>query len=82
MKNYIKNSYLTIEADEMMTIFAFITIKAQRPEMFIDSKIITNFTTPSTRSFNISYNLTLLEAAIETINNMKNLKEIILSKIW
>ena len=76
MKNYIKNSYLTIEADEMMTIFAFITIKAQRPEMFIDSKIITNFTTPSTRSFNISYNLTLLEAAIETINNMKNVKEI------
>ena len=76
MKNYIKNSYLTIEADEMMTIFAFIVIKAQSPEVFIDSKIITNFTTPSTRSFNISYNLTLLEASIETINNMKNLKEI------
>ena len=43
--------------------------------MFIDSKIITNFTTPSTRSFNISYNLTLLEASIETINNMKNLND-------
>ena len=70
MLNYIKNSFLFIEADEIMAIFVFIVIKAQMPELLIESKIISNFTTPSTRAFNISYNLTLMEASLETINKM------------
>ena len=76
MMNYIKHSFLFIEADEIMAIFVFIVIKSQMPEILIDSKIITNFTTPSTRAFNISYNLTLMEASLETISQMKNSKEI------
>ena len=85
MMNYIKNSYLFIEADEIMAIFVFIIIKAQMPELLVETKIITNFTTPSTRAFNISYNLTLMEASIETIcktnskeigNKEKQLKEV------
>ena len=76
MMNYIKNSFLFIEADEMMAIFVFIVIKSQMPEMLVESKIIINFTTPSTRAFNISYNLTLMEASLETISKMKNTKEI------
>ena len=76
MTNYVKNSFLFIEADEIMAIFVFIIIKSQMPEMIIESKIITNFTTPSTRAFNISYNLTLMEASIETINKMENTKEL------
>ena len=75
MKDYIKNSFLFIEADEIMAIFVFIMIKAQMPELFIETQIITNFTTPSTRAFNISYNLTLMEASLETISKM-NSKEI------
>ena len=75
MMNYIKNSYLFIEADEIMAIFVFIIIKAQMPELLVETKIITNFTTPCTRAFNISYNLTLMEASIETISKM-NSKEI------
>ena len=70
MMNYIKNSFLFIEADEIMAIFVFIVIKAQMPDLLIESKIIANFTTPSTRAFNISYNLTLMEASLETINKM------------
>ena len=70
MMNYIKNSFLFIEADEIMAIFVFIVIKAQMPELLIESKIISNFTTPSTRAFNISYNLTLMEASLEKINKM------------
>ena len=46
------------------------------PELFVESKIINNFTTPSTRAFNISYNLTLLEASMETISKMENSKEL------
>ena len=75
MMNYIKNSFLFIEADEIMAIFVFIVIKAQMPDLLIESKIISNFTTPSTRAFNISYNLTLMEASLETINKMDS-KEI------
>ena len=76
MTNYVKNSFLFIEADEIMAIFVFIIIKSQIPELIIETKIITNFTTPSTRAFNISYNLTLMEASIETINKMENTKEL------
>ena len=75
MMKYIKNSFLFIEADEIMAIFVFIVIKSQMPDLFIESKIITNFTTPSTRAFNISYNLTLMEASLETIHKMENTKE-------
>ena len=59
MEKYIKNSFLFIEADEIMTIFLYIMIRSQMPEIIVFSKMITNFTTPNTRSFNISYNFTL-----------------------
>ena len=77
MEKYIKNSFLFIEADEIMTIFLFILIKSQMPEVYIFSKMITNFTTPNTRSFSISYNFTLLEASLEYISTLKNLNELI-----
>ena len=77
MEKYIKSSFLFIEADEIMTIFLFIMIKSQMPEIIIYSKMITNFTTPNTRSFNLSYNFTLLEASLEYISTLKNLKELL-----
>ena len=76
MQDYVKNTFLNIEADEIMSIFVFIVIKSQMPELFIESKIISNFTTPSTRAFNIAYNLTLMEASLETITKMENSKEL------
>ena len=77
MEKYVKNSFLFIEADEIMTIFLFIMIRSQMPEIIIFSKMITNFTTPNTRSFNLSYNFTLLEASLEYISSLKNLKELL-----
>jgi hypothetical protein len=77
MEKYIKNSFLFIEADEIMTIFLFIMIKSQMPEIIIFSKMITNFTTPGTRSFNLSYNFTLLEASLEYISSLKDLKPLL-----
>ena len=76
MKNYIKSTYLSIEADEIMAIFVFIIIRSQMPELFIEAKIITNFTTAGTRAFTLSYNLTLMEASLETISKIENTKEI------
>ena len=78
MEKYVKNSFLFIEADEIMTIFLFIMIKSQMPEIIIFSKMITNFTTPNTRSFNLSYNFTLLEAALEYISSLKDLKPLLI----
>ena len=39
--------------------------------------MITNFTTPNTRAFNLSYNFTLLEASLEYISSLKDLKELL-----
>jgi hypothetical protein len=77
MENYIKNSFLFIEADEIMTIFLYIMIRSQMPEIIVFSKMITNFTTPNTRSFNISYNFTLLEASLEYVSSLRNIKELL-----
>ena len=77
MEKYVKNSFLFIEADEIMTIFLYIMIRSQMPEIIIFSKMITNFTTPNTRSFNISYNFTLLEASLEYISSLRNIKELL-----
>ena len=77
MEKYIKKDFLSIEVDEMMAIFLFIVIKTQMPEIIIFSKMITNFTTPSTRSCSISYNFTLLEASLEYISSIRNLKDLV-----
>ena len=76
MTKYIKSSFLFIEADELKAIFLYIFIQAQMPEIFVECKIITNFTTQQTRGFNISYNLSMTEASIEKIMEMKDTKEI------
>ena len=75
MTKYIKSSFLFIESDELKAIFLYIFIKTQMPEILIECKIITNFTTQQTRGFNISYNLSMAEASIEKIMEMKNTKE-------
>ena len=77
MEKYTKKDFLSIEADEIMTIFLFIMIRCQMPEIIIFSKMIMNYTTPSTRAFNISYNYTLLEASLEYISSLKDLKDLV-----
>ena len=75
MEPYIEKDYLFIEADEIMTIFLYIIIKSQMPEILLYCKIISNFTTQFTKGFNISYNYTLLEASLDYINDIKDIKE-------
>ena len=81
MEKYIKKDFLSIEADEIMAIFLFIVIRCQMPEILIFSKMITNFTTPNTRSFSISYNYTLLEASMEYIMSLRDLKELVKDEV-
>ena len=77
MESYIEKDYLFIEADEIINIFLYIIIHSQMPEILLYCKIIKNFTTQFTKGFNISYNYTLLEASLDYINGLKDIKEII-----
>ncbi len=81
MKPYIEKDFLFIESDEMMSIFIYIIIQAQMPEILIFCKIINNFTTRFTKGFNILYNYTLLETFLDYINELKNAKEIYLKEM-
>lgn len=76
MEPYIEKDYLFIESDEIMTIFLYIIIKSQMPEILLYCKIIKNFTTQFTKGFNLSYNYTLLEASLEYIIGLNNIKEL------
>ena len=76
MEPYIEKDYLFIEADEIMTIFLYIIIQSQMPEILLYCKIINNFTTQFTKAFNIAYNYTLLEASLDYIIGIKDIKEL------
>ena len=76
MEPYIEKDYLFIEADEIMTIFLYIIIQSQMPDILLYCKIINNFTTQFTKGFNIAYNYTLLEASVDYINELKDINDL------
>ena len=76
MEQYIEKDYLFIEADEITSIFLYIIIQAQMPEILIYCKIINNFTTQFTKGFNIAYNYTLLEASVDYIRELKDINDL------
>ena len=69
MDNYLPNYYLSINADEFLSLFILIVIRAQFPELIIHEKIIQNFTTKTTKNSTIGYYNVTLNAAIEYIQN-------------
>ena len=75
--SYLPNYYLSINADEFLSLFIYVVIKAQFPELIIHEKIIQFFTTKSTKSSTIGYYNVTLNAAIEYIKNetLKDIKE-------
>lgn len=75
MDNCLPNYFLSINADEFLSLFIFVVIKAQFPELIIHEKIIQFFTTKTTKSSTIGYYNVTLNAAIEYIKNeaVKNL---------
>lgn len=71
-ENIITSSLLNIDADELMTIFIYVVIKAHMPELLIHSKFIKEFTTSNSRSTMIGYYFTTLEASIIYILSVKD----------
>ena len=76
MEPYIEKDYLFIEADEIMSIFLYIIIQTQMPEILLECKIINNFTTKFTKRFSIAYNYTLLEGSLDYISGINDIKEL------
>jgi hypothetical protein len=73
----ITSSMLNIDADELMTIFIYIIIKSQMPELLVQTKIIKEFTTSTTRSSMMGYYFTTLEASLIYIISVKDKSELL-----
>ena len=80
MKEYIKNDCLNIEAEEIMTIFIYIIIKAQIYDIAVHCKIIQSFTTFNTKSSMIGYYYSTVEAGVTYIKTLENTKELFKNK--
>ena len=69
MDDYLPNYYLSINADEFLSLFILVVVRSQFPELIIHEKIIQKFTTKTTKSSTIGYYNVTLNAAIEYIQD-------------
>ena len=69
MDDYLPNYYLSINADELLSLFILVVVRAQFPELIIHEKIIQKFTTKTIKSSTIGYYNVTLNAAIEYIQD-------------
>ena len=76
MEDYIKNDLLGIEAEQLMTIFIYIIIKAQIKDILVHCKLIQLFSTSMTKSSMIGYYYSNAEASVTFIQSLKNVKEL------
>ena len=80
MEEYIKKDYLSIEAEQIMTIFIYIIIKSGIIDIFVHCKIIKLFTTCTTKSSMIGYYYSTVEASITYIKTLKDTGELFKNK--
>ena len=79
----IIKSFLSIDADELMSIFIYIIIKSQFHEILIHTKIIKDFTTCQAKNTMIGYYYITLDASIiyimelNDISALKGTKEVL-----
>ena len=65
MARYIEPSMLSIDADELMTIFMYIIYKSNMPLLFVHADFIKYFTSPTTKSTMIGYYYTTLQGCLD-----------------
>lgn len=70
-ENIVTSALLSIDADELMTIFIYVIIKSNMPDLLIHAKFIKEFTTSNSKSTMIGYYFTTIEAAIIYILSVK-----------
>ena len=72
MERYIQPSMLSIDADELMTIFIYIIYKCNMPLLFVHADFINYFTSPTTKSTMIGYYYTTLKGCLDYLLKIKN----------
>ena len=77
MEKYITPSLLTIDADELMTIFLYIVYKCNMPLLFVHADFIKYFTSPTTKATMIGYYFTTLEGCLDYLLDIKDKKDFI-----
>ena len=80
LNEFIDKNVLMIEASQLMNIFIYIIIKAKMSDILVYCKIISLFTTCTTKSSMIGYYYSTYEASISYILQIKNVKEILVNK--
>ena len=77
LSDYIKNDFLNLEIDQLMSIFIYIIIKSQIYDISVHCKIIQSFTTCITKASMIGYYYSTVEASVSYIQSINNVKELI-----
>jgi hypothetical protein len=80
MEDFIKKDYLSIEAEQIMTIFIYIIIKSGISDILVHCKMIKLFTTCTTKSSMIGYYYSTVEASIMYIRTLKDIDELFKNK--
>ena len=76
MEEYFNPDLLGIEAEQLMTIFIYIIIKAQIKDILVHCKLIQLFSTSMIKSSMIGYYYSNAEASVTFIQSLKNVKEL------
>ena len=80
MEQYIKKDFLSIEAEQIMTIFIYVIIKSGISNIFVHCKLIKLFTTCTTKSSMIGYYYSTVEARMMYIKTLKDVDELFKNK--
>ena len=75
MERFITPSLLTINADELMTIFVYIVYRCNMPNIFIHADFIKYFTSPTTKATMIGYYFTTLNGCLDYLLEVKDKKD-------
>jgi hypothetical protein len=75
MERLIQPSMLSIDADELMTIFMYIIYKSHMPLLFVHADFINYFTSPTTKSTMIGYYYTTLQGCLDFLIEIKDKSE-------
>lgn len=81
MEKFIKPSMLSIDADELMTIFIYIVYKCKMPSLFVHADFINYFTSPTTKSTMIGYYYTTLRGCLDFLIEVKDKLEFVKESI-
>ena len=80
LSGYIDNNLLNLEIDQLMAIFIYIIIQAQISDICVHCKMIKSFTTCITKASMIGYYYSTVEASVQYIASIKDVKELIKDK--